>query len=327
MIAASACTPCSTPIERLVGVLAFSDVLAAHQSASPIKASELARQPMIAFADETLREVSRQDGLKRTWSATRHRPGSPAAAGGADQPVRPAQGSRASADRGAPPRASARTAPASLRTRQTAPDPRADGMSPLTTGRPLLDEDYQRLLAFRSELRDFLRWSEQAAQNAGLTPSLHQLLLVAARPPHPARADDRTGRRGAAHTPPQRRGARPTRRDHRADPSRARPHRPPPRTPQAHQPRTRAARGPHARAPHPHPNPRVHTRPCHTSREPTMMRPRSGRRGPPGPAASFEPRVPDDDCRLFPKCIGRTQAVEWRPDSGGDAQVPTSVSR
>lgn len=51
-------------------------------------------------------------------------------------------------------------------------------MSSLTTGRPLLDEDYQRLLAFRSELRDFLRWSEQAAQNAGLTPSLHQLLLV-----------------------------------------------------------------------------------------------------------------------------------------------------
>jgi DNA-binding MarR family transcriptional regulator len=44
--------------------------------------------------------------------------------------------------------------------------------------RPLLDEDYQRLLAFRSELRGFLRWSEQAANDAGLTPSLHQLLLV-----------------------------------------------------------------------------------------------------------------------------------------------------
>jgi DNA-binding MarR family transcriptional regulator len=51
-------------------------------------------------------------------------------------------------------------------------------MSSVTTGRPLRDEDYQRLLAFRSELRDFLRWSEQRAQNAGLTPSLHQLLLV-----------------------------------------------------------------------------------------------------------------------------------------------------
>ncbi|HEY5262578.1 MAG TPA: MarR family transcriptional regulator [Solirubrobacteraceae bacterium] len=43
---------------------------------------------------------------------------------------------------------------------------------------PLLDEDYQRLRAFRSELRDFLRWSEQTAHDAGLTPALHQLLLV-----------------------------------------------------------------------------------------------------------------------------------------------------
>jgi DNA-binding MarR family transcriptional regulator len=40
------------------------------------------------------------------------------------------------------------------------------------------DRDYQRLLEFRSELRDFMRWSEQAAHDAGLTPSLHQLLLV-----------------------------------------------------------------------------------------------------------------------------------------------------
>jgi DNA-binding MarR family transcriptional regulator len=42
----------------------------------------------------------------------------------------------------------------------------------------LEDEDYRRLLAFRTELRDFLRWSEQAAHDAGLTSSLHQLLLV-----------------------------------------------------------------------------------------------------------------------------------------------------
>lgn len=40
------------------------------------------------------------------------------------------------------------------------------------------DADYQRLLAFRTELRDFLRWSEQTAGAAGLTPSLHQLLLA-----------------------------------------------------------------------------------------------------------------------------------------------------
>jgi len=51
-------------------------------------------------------------------------------------------------------------------------------MSPGRDPDPLLDEDYQRLLAFRWQLREFLRWSEQAAQNAGLTPSLHQLLLV-----------------------------------------------------------------------------------------------------------------------------------------------------
>jgi DNA-binding MarR family transcriptional regulator len=51
-------------------------------------------------------------------------------------------------------------------------------MSPTNDRHLLLDEDYQRLLAFRSELREFLRWSEQAANDSGLTPSLHQLLLV-----------------------------------------------------------------------------------------------------------------------------------------------------
>jgi chloride channel protein, CIC family len=44
--------------ERLIGVVAFSDVLAAHRSTSPINASELTHQPMIAFADETLREIA-----------------------------------------------------------------------------------------------------------------------------------------------------------------------------------------------------------------------------------------------------------------------------
>ncbi len=44
--------------ERLVGVVAFSDVLAAHQSDGALKVSELARRPMIAFADQTLREVA-----------------------------------------------------------------------------------------------------------------------------------------------------------------------------------------------------------------------------------------------------------------------------
>jgi DNA-binding MarR family transcriptional regulator len=44
--------------------------------------------------------------------------------------------------------------------------------------RKLRDNDYRSLLAFRTELRDFLRWSEDAAHGAGLTPSLHQLLLA-----------------------------------------------------------------------------------------------------------------------------------------------------
>jgi DNA-binding MarR family transcriptional regulator len=54
--------------------------------------------------------------------------------------------------------------------------------------RALRDEDYQRLLAFRTELRDFLRWSEEAANAAGLTPSLHQLLLVLRGHPSPTGA-------------------------------------------------------------------------------------------------------------------------------------------
>ncbi|QEC46412.1 winged helix-turn-helix transcriptional regulator [Baekduia soli] len=40
------------------------------------------------------------------------------------------------------------------------------------------DEEYRRLLAFRTELRRFIRWSETAAADAGLTPALHQLLLA-----------------------------------------------------------------------------------------------------------------------------------------------------
>lgn len=44
--------------ERLVGVLAFSDLLAARQSSRSTDAGDLARRPMLAFADETLREVA-----------------------------------------------------------------------------------------------------------------------------------------------------------------------------------------------------------------------------------------------------------------------------
>ncbi len=40
------------------------------------------------------------------------------------------------------------------------------------------DEDYRRLLELRTGLRRFLRWSEQQAKTAGLTPAQHQLLLA-----------------------------------------------------------------------------------------------------------------------------------------------------
>jgi CIC family chloride channel protein len=43
---------------RLLGVVAFSDVLNASRSDSPLLVSEVAREPLLAFADETLREVA-----------------------------------------------------------------------------------------------------------------------------------------------------------------------------------------------------------------------------------------------------------------------------
>jgi DNA-binding MarR family transcriptional regulator len=42
----------------------------------------------------------------------------------------------------------------------------------------LTDSDYARLLSFRDALRGFLRWSEERAAAADLTPAQHQLLLV-----------------------------------------------------------------------------------------------------------------------------------------------------
>ena len=40
------------------------------------------------------------------------------------------------------------------------------------------DEDYRRLLEFRTGLRRFLRWSEEQAEEAGVTPLQHQLMLA-----------------------------------------------------------------------------------------------------------------------------------------------------
>ena len=44
--------------------------------------------------------------------------------------------------------------------------------------RTRLDDDYERLLTFRTQLRRFLRWTEDNAGEAGLTPLQHQLLLA-----------------------------------------------------------------------------------------------------------------------------------------------------
>jgi DNA-binding MarR family transcriptional regulator len=38
--------------------------------------------------------------------------------------------------------------------------------------------EYAQLLAFRTDLRRFLRWSEEQARAAGITPAQHQLLLA-----------------------------------------------------------------------------------------------------------------------------------------------------
>ncbi|MHB8263001.1 MAG: MarR family winged helix-turn-helix transcriptional regulator [Acidimicrobiales bacterium] len=42
----------------------------------------------------------------------------------------------------------------------------------------LTDEDFQRLLELRTSLKQYLRWSEQAAKSAGVTPAQHELLLA-----------------------------------------------------------------------------------------------------------------------------------------------------
>lgn len=46
------------------------------------------------------------------------------------------------------------------------------------TARAITGADYERLLAFRIALRGFLRHSEGLTSALGLTPAVHQLLLV-----------------------------------------------------------------------------------------------------------------------------------------------------
>ena len=51
---------------------------------------------------------------------------------------------------------------------------------------PLSQADFTRLLQLRTGLRRFLRWSEQQAKAAGLTPARHQLLLAIRGHPNPS---------------------------------------------------------------------------------------------------------------------------------------------
>ena len=50
--------------------------------------------------------------------------------------------------------------------------------APGRTSRRPTDADYERLLGVRDGLRRFLRWSEEQATSAGVTPAQHQLLLA-----------------------------------------------------------------------------------------------------------------------------------------------------
>lgn len=51
--------------------------------------------------------------------------------------------------------------------------------------RPIGDDDYRRLLLLRTGLRRFLHWSEQQAEDVGLTAMQHQLLLAVRGHPDP----------------------------------------------------------------------------------------------------------------------------------------------
>ena len=49
---------------------------------------------------------------------------------------------------------------------------------PMATGKKLSKTQYENLAAFRYALRQFLRFSDDAAQRTGITPQQHQALLA-----------------------------------------------------------------------------------------------------------------------------------------------------
>jgi len=55
---------------------------------------------------------------------------------------------------------------------------------------PLTDPEYRVLARFRAALRVFLRFSEDAARAAGVTPRQHQLLLAIRGAPSPPNISD-----------------------------------------------------------------------------------------------------------------------------------------
>jgi DNA-binding MarR family transcriptional regulator len=48
----------------------------------------------------------------------------------------------------------------------------------MSAGKKLSKKEYENLAAFRHALRQFLRFSEEAAKEAGMTPQQHQALLA-----------------------------------------------------------------------------------------------------------------------------------------------------
>jgi DNA-binding MarR family transcriptional regulator len=54
----------------------------------------------------------------------------------------------------------------------------AVGATFMAKPKPITQDQYEALASFRYALRKFLRFSEQAAQSAGITPQQHQALLV-----------------------------------------------------------------------------------------------------------------------------------------------------